>query len=172
MQQITQKDVERLFNDIKVDLFNQFPLNDWAIKPRYFHWTKHKTKYGMANHRGDVYINDAFVSTTAWQLLEATLRHEFAHLYIGLAAGHNARFRKTASLFKSSFKRVPVEEVKQLRDQIRYQYNLFAILANGESVLIKKAHRKHAKYTKYKPRLFYNLSIKGCKIIRFDYIEI
>lgn len=169
MKYITHNNTEQLFERIKKDLLLIFPVKDWQIKPRELQWTKHKTKYGMAGHHGVVYINEAFVETTAWQLLEATLRHELAHLYIGLAAGHNAYFHDTATLFKSCFKTIPNEEIKQFHYQIGYRYKLYAIFENGDVVLIKKTHRKHAKYTQYKPRLFYSLSIKGQKIIRFNY---
>jgi len=172
MQTISQKNTLQLFESIKRELFLQFPLTEWTIKPGDFLWTKHKTKYGMARFNGDIFINRAFISSTAWQLLDATIRHELAHLYIGLAAGHNADFQATAQLFKSCFKSVPRAEIKQFQEQISYRYKLYAICENGDSILLKKTHRKHAKYTQYKARFFYKLSINGQKIKRFNYIDI
>lgn len=169
MHKLSEEQIKLRFDTIKADLLKQYPIQKWRIKPRSLLWTKHKTKYGMADRFGDVYINRAFITTSAWCLLDATIRHELAHLYIGLEAGHNNSFNKIAAAFKSNFRRVPCSEINEFRDQISFKYELYAVCANGSSVFIKNAHRKHIKYTRYKPKLFHYMHIKGKKITWFEY---
>ncbi len=147
------------------------PLGNWQLKPQQLQPTRHKTKYGMADNKGVVYINQAFVGTTAVNLLDATIRHELAHLCVGLQQGHNAIFKTKAKHFKAHFgKRIQAESV-QLHDAIGYKYSLYASLANGEEILFRRVHRKHAKYTQYKAGRYRYLSIKGNKVLSFRYSD-
>ncbi|MFC3193824.1 hypothetical protein ACFODZ_06190 [Marinicella sediminis] len=144
-------------------------LPQWVVQPQEVIPTRHKTKYGMADVHGRVHINQAFVGSSAEQLLEATIRHELAHLCVGLEQGHNARFRHMAQLFKAGFHQVSRREKIELHQLIGYKYALYACLVNQQRVCLKKVHRKHRKYTHYKPTLFRYLSFQGVKISHFEY---
>lgn len=146
-------------------------LDEWSIKPQGLIKTNHKTKYGMADSSGFVHINQAFIGTTSYQLLQATLRHEFAHLCVGLEQKHNARFKTKERQFKANFRTIERSEHQQVLQNIGFKYQLYASLKSGETVLLKQVQRKHQKYTHYKPTLFRYLTIKGQKVLSFHYVE-
>ncbi len=161
--------IESRYNHIFEELLDLEPLNQWHITPKTLKPTNHKTKYGMADINGVVYINEAFVGTQANDLLEATIRHELAHLCVGIHHGHDHIFKACAKLFKAAFGKHLSADTKALNQSIGYKYKLFATLQNDQVILFRKVHRRHSKYTKYKPKLFSYLTISGQKVLSFHY---
>ena len=161
--------IQQRHDEILVELNLIQDITVWQIKPKNLVQTTHKTKYGMADVNGVIHINHAFVGTEAFQLLDATIRHEFAHLCVGLFHGHDATFKAKARQFKAHFGRHLKAESAQVHAAIGYKYRLYATLANGETLLFRWVHRTHAKYMKYKPSMFKYLTIKGQKVISFSY---
>ncbi len=163
--------IEQQYQIILRELLAQEPLSHWSIKPQGLIKTSHKTKYGMADLKGYVHINHAFIDTTATQLLDATIRHEFAHLSVGLKHGHNQIFKAKAQQFKANFKHIDKSQHQQVSENIGHKYELYAQFKDGSRVLLKKVQRKHKKYTHYRPTLFRHLTIQGKKVISFIYLE-
>lgn len=161
--------IQQLYLSIIDELQENEPLENWRIQPNSLKVTQHKTKYGMADMHGVVYINQAFVGTSATNLLSATIRHELAHLCVGLQQGHNSKFKAKAKQFKANFGRYLKTESAQVHDSIGYKYQLFATLENGDEILFRRVHRKHAKYSQYKAGRFRYLTIKGLKVLSFRY---
>ena len=145
------------------------PKKNWQVQPQSLQVTKHKTKYGMADRDGVIYINQAFIGTTATNLLDATIRHELAHLCVGLQQGHGAVFKAKAQQFNAHFGKHLKLESAQVHDSIGYKYLLYATFENGEEILFRRVHRKHAKYSRYKAGRFRYLTIKGMKVVSFRY---
>jgi len=145
------------------------PIINWRVQPQALYPTRHKTKYGMADRDGVVYINQAFVGTSANNLLNATIRHELAHLCVGLQQGHNSIFKAKALQFKANFGKHLRLESAQVHDSIGYKYQLYATLADGDEILFRRVHRKHVKYSGYKAGRFRYLTIKGIKVLSFRY---
>lgn len=166
---ITQLYIKQSYAEILQHLCAVTALENWSIKPQKIMLTQHKTKYGMADLDGVVYVNQAFINSTAHRLLDATIRHELAHLCVGLKHGHNTVFKAKAKQFKATFGKHLKQESQQINQAIGFQYHLYAVLVNGEHVLIRKAHRKHKKYTAYKAGRFRYLTIKGQKVHAFKY---
>ena len=104
--------------------------------------------------------------------MEATIRHELAHLCVGLAQGHNRHFKAVERLFGANFRAVPTEQVKDIHDRIGHTWELYACFVDRPRVLLKRVHRKHRKYTHYRPGLFRYLMYKGQKISGFEYVRI
>ena len=168
---LTFIEIKKIYQDIVAELIRLQARESWAIHPQSIRLTKHKTKYGMACHDGTVFVNQAFLSTSARQLLDATIRHELAHLCVGLDQGHNRVFKRKAKQFKSVFGNHLSSDIKEINQRIGYKYLILAHLENGETIEFKKAHRKSAKYLDYRPKFFRYLSIKGIKVIEFEYLE-
>jgi len=146
----------------------------WHIAAKKITITSHKTKYGMADINGTVHINQAFIGSTAYQLLEATIRHELAHLAVGIQHGHDKFFRAKAQLFKAQFGRHLKPDIQQIHTAIGYKYQLYATVLDGDNknpieILFRRVHRKHSKYLNYKPSRFHYLTIQGKKVLRFRY---
>ena len=148
------------------------PVSQWVVKPVNWLLTDHKTKYGMADVHGQVHINQAFIGSEATDLLNSTIRHELAHLCVGLEQGHNRRFKTAERLFQADFKAVPAAQIKQFHERIGHTWALYACFTDRPKVLLKKVHRKHRKYTEYRPGMFRYLMYKGQKISGFEYVRI
>ena len=148
------------------------PVTQWVVQPDSWLLTDHKTKYGMADVHGRVHINQAFIGSVAIDLLDSTIRHELAHLCVGLEQGHNRRFKAVERLFEANFRQVPAVQIKHLHERIGHTWALYACFADRPKVLLKKVHRKHRKYTHYRPGMFRYLMYKGQKISSFQYIRI
>lgn len=166
---ISWQAIEQTHAKVLDELLQVVPLSAWQHPPHGIKATDHKTKYGMADLAGWVHINQAFVGTESWDLLEATIRHELAHLCVGLNCGHNARFKAMERRFKAVFGRHLQDQASQLHNAIGHRYLLFAELADGTEVLLKRVHRRHRKYSHYRPRLFRYLTVGGQKVQRFRY---
>lgn len=164
--------IEQQYQAALKELVAVKPLSHWSIKPRGLLKTNHKTKYGMADLNGNIHINQAFVGTSANQLLDATIRHELAHLFVGLHHGHNAVFKAAEFEFGTDFKSIDKKQFQQLSDNIGYKYQLYASFKGGDVILLKKVQRKHRKYTHYKPTVYKYLTIKGRKVVSFYYCEL
>ncbi|MCX7544668.1 hypothetical protein [Marinicella gelatinilytica] len=149
MTHITNTYINESFHRILNELFLLVPSNEWKILPRGHRLTRSKTKYGMADSTGIIHINQLFINTDYRQLFEAVLRHEFAHLCIGLNEGHNEIFKNCELLFKGHLTVTCREQAKLYSQLIAYKYQLLAVLDNGREVAVKNAHRKHRKYTHY-----------------------
>ncbi len=168
--------IECRYEQLLSELSTTVPLDQWQLTPQGVKATTHKTKYGMADIEGWVYINQAFVGTTATRLLDATIRHELAHLCVGLQCGHNYKFKAKAKQFKADFGRNLKTESAQVHAAIGYKYKLYATIEQNqdnpcEEILFRRVHRKHHKYVNYKPGRFRYLSIKGRKVLSFRYAE-
>lgn len=161
--------IQLKYNEILVELNSQEAIVGWKVPPQDLKVTKHKTKYGMADINGVVYINQAFINSSAVKLLEATIRHELAHLCVGLQHGHNHIFKAKAKSFKSHFGRHLKSETDEIHQNIGFKYLLYATLENGDEVYLRRAHRKNRKYTNYKPTMFKFLTINGRKVAEFKY---
>ncbi len=161
--------IEEKYQEILKELVDYQPVDSWQIKPLRLQATQHKTKYGMADINGVVYINSAFVNSSAETLLDATIRHELAHLCVGLEVGHGPVFKQKAKEFNSFFGRHLKSESAEINRNIGFKYNLYATLSDGQEVLLRKVHRKHRKYTQYKPSMIKYLTLKGQKIKQFTY---
>ncbi len=169
MSKIEDPEIKHLYQVILAETQALVAPEQWRIEPRGLQYTRHKTKYGMADIHGVVYINQKFIGSRAKQLLIATIRHELAHLCVGLEQGHGIEFKRCASLFKADMKKELAAEKAEIHAAIGHKYLLYAILENQGELLFRKAHRKHPKYSRYKPKRFSYLTINGHKVLAFRY---
>ncbi len=161
--------IEDRFQLVLTELALQMPVAQWCHEPQGIKVTHHKTKYGMADIDGWVYVNQAFVGTEAMQLLDATIRHELAHLCAGLQHGHGPHFKAMAHEFKADFGEHLKSESAQVHAAIGYKYLLFATLDNHQEIMFRRVHRKHRKYLNYQAGRFRYLTINGQKVLSFRY---
>jgi hypothetical protein len=172
MSVIHPSTVEALYQRLQPELDHLIPIDQWAIKPVNWCWTTAKTKYGMADHQGIIHINRYFLETDFDHLLESVIRHEFAHLCVGLNQGHNKRFKNCEHLFKAQFDRKARQQANEYTRLVKYKYMLVAELFNGQSIKLKLTHRKHRKYTAYRYHKYQAYYYQQQAIKTFKYIEI
>lgn len=169
---ITNSIVNQLYHRIQDELFAMVNQHHWSIQPVKWTWTPVKTKYGMADRQGIIYLNQLFKQTVYFELLEAVFRHEFAHLCVGLQQGHNTIFKQCEHRFKARFNAVAKQQAIYFEQRIDYKYLLVAELYRGDTIVLKKTHRKHRKYTNYCSRRHRCFYYQQQPIRQFRYILI
>lgn len=167
---ITFERIQHEYSAALKDCFAALPLRRWAIEPSGVDLTTHKTKYGIATHTGQVLISHGFLNTSALTKLHNTLRHELAHLAVGLRHQHNAVFRRCERNFGATMP-VPADEIEQVHNNVPHKWRLLAHLYDGSVRDIGGAHRRTKKYTDYQPQTHRFMSVDGEKIRRFEFIE-
>lgn len=171
MKPIDESGINHLFHHILSTLYHIQPADQWSVTPKNWCLTTAKTKYGMVDHQGIIHINQNFLATGFWDLLEAVLRHEFAHLCVGLSQGHNRRFKQCEKLFKGYFNADARRQATAYGSRIHYNYRLMAELVDGQCLEIKKTHRKHHKYTNYPHQNRVTYFYQQQRIKRFYYVS-
>lgn len=166
---ITEQFVKAEYDRVLADVCKVIPLHQWKHQPTGLDYTTHKSKYGAATPAGQVLINRAFVGTTAVNKLGFTLRHEFAHLAIGLQEHHNRRFRRVEACFGADVTRDLSAEEAQVIGAIDYKYTLIAHLVDGREVDLGGANRRTARYAAYPSNGRLNRSFRGVRVERFEY---
>ena len=147
----------------------KIPLKQWAHKPVGVKLTRHKTKYGMANSRGEVFISEAFLNTQANTKLKNTMRHELAHLAAGLWHGHSRVFKSVEILFGARAA-VAKQEVDEVHNNISFKWELIAHLSDGRSLSLGGRHRKSKSFTHY-PDNKRLMTVDGVPVKYFSFIE-
>lgn len=170
---ITELYVKERYENILAEVTKVVPLSNWALHPTNVSFTRHKTKYGWSRKDGSIEVNQCFLGTQSVNKLDATIRHELAHLCCGLTHGHGRVFQRTAMLFGVRDSAVPKCEVEELLAKIPFKYDVYAHLENGERVHLGGVHKKTKKYTQYDARDPHKgFSIKGVRIESFEFIDI
>ncbi len=166
---ITLETIEDEYQKALDECGGVIPFDKWSIRAKAIKLTRHKTKYGIATSRGEVFVSQAFINTTAINKLRNTLRHELAHLAVGLAHGHNRIFKQCARDF-GAMNAVDPAEIQAMDKAIGYKWQLLAHLVNGHTVDMGRVHRRHKKYAAYIPRRRVFMTIKDVVVQRFEYV--
>lgn len=143
------------------------PLKRWAIEPQGIGITNHKTKYGLATYKGIVLIGEILIGTNAITSLRNTLRHELAHLAVGLNHKHDRVFKRCAAAFNANLP-VSKEEIREIDANISYKWMLVAYMDDGTVKKLGGAHRKTRVYTEY-PRNGRRMTVDGELVSRFEF---
>ncbi|KAA3640647.1 MAG: hypothetical protein DWP95_08270, partial [Proteobacteria bacterium] len=80
--------------------------------------------------------------------------------------------RQCERLFGANFNQKSKQQAIQYAQRITHRYQLLAQFATGDELLIKKAHRKHRKYTHYHQQSLLKYFYQQRPIKRFRYIRI
>ncbi len=170
MNALTPNLIANEYDNALIDCSNKCALDQWVHQPVGMDFTQHKTKYGMVTRDGQVLINRAFIGTQSIVQLRNTLRHELAHLAVGLDQHHNRLFKYYERLFCA---REPVDESEwvEFRNNIPFKWQLRAHLMDGRMRDIGFAHRRSRAYLNYpnNQRVYF---IEKTKIKYFEYIQL
>ncbi|MFL0810624.1 MAG: hypothetical protein K6L76_09435 [Agarilytica sp.] len=162
--------IQREYQQALEDCDRVFPIKRWSHAPQQVKLTRHKTKYGMAMLSGDIYVSHAFIGTNAINKLRATIRHELAHLAVGLRHQHDKSFRQFEAAFGAK-KKVRKEEMQEVHDNIPFKWQVIAHLDNGVVKDIGGAHRRSKRFKSYAPNKFNFMTVDGVKVERFEFVE-
>lgn len=109
--------------------------------------------YGQAHRDGRIVISRVFVGTGALDDLEDTVRHELAHLIIGIDKRHGPEWRRVArrlgAIPRARGRAVSSDLASRMDDA---PYTLIAVLESGEERELKTVFRRSRRYLDYRYR--------------------
>ena len=161
---ITKEYIMELYYNILDELIDQYEYDEWDTVPAYLEIKKIQP-LGTADSKGVITISSNFIGTKEFDELQDTIRHELAHLYIGLHEGHNRWWKATARKFGAkpkSCQAVSLEMKKNI-----YKYFLIAEMPDGELIPIRPGNNRMKKYTS-RTQTF---SVRGVKVKQFHYAD-
>lgn len=149
--------------------FAIYPKERWQRAPRAILGTTKKGVYGECLPDGTVYVNQGFIGTEAINKLRETIRHELAHLAVGLSHGHDRHFRAMEARFCQGID-VPEAEVEQIKANINFKWRVTAHLEDGTDFDLGGVHRRTKRYTDYPdPKRGAYMNINGTTITSFSF---
>ena len=146
---------------------SKIPKYKWKHTPTAIKLTSRKRSYGVANIYGEILINKSYIGTNDIAHLRDTIRHEVAHLVVGIDEGHNRYFKRICRFLGGSPDSTSYS--KEVNANITHKWKLLMHMENGD-VLTKLVHRRSKAYTEYKPSWKCYRHVNGIKIIRFEYV--
>ncbi|MGP5159880.1 SprT-like domain-containing protein [Pseudoalteromonas prydzensis] len=158
-----QKYIKEFSDVIALDNWTHYPLNKVELSSK-------ATYLGEAFTSGLVELNERFIGTDCYSLLDNTIKHELCHLMVGIANGHNNKFKRAANRFDVQ-KNELFNDLSKIISKTKYKYEVYVKLVNGSRAFIGGAHRKSKKYTQYNVSDEKNLSYKSVTIDTFEFIE-
>jgi len=163
---ISKETIQSSYIDVLEEVNNIIPIDKWHVQPCGIDITTHKSKFGYARNDGMIFISKYFIGTNSSAKLSDTLKHEFAHLAVGLAQHHNFRFKRVASLFGVGAECLK-HEINDIVKNINYKYTIYAHMVNGQVKEIGGASRKTKKYAQYRLTNKSSMSINSIKVTHF-----
>ncbi|MEO1078979.1 MAG: SprT-like domain-containing protein [Pseudomonadota bacterium] len=149
---------------------------------RYPEWThpfaglsfnRARRSYGQAHRDGRIVISTVFFGTAALDDLEDTVRHEIAHLIVGIDARHGPRWRKVARALGAiprAAGRSSCESLNARMDDA--PYTLVAVLTSGEECEVKSVYRRSRRYQDYRlGERGAHYRYRGESVLRFEFRE-
>lgn len=158
---------------IKETVLNEYIayLSDWNVNPviRLNEIIIKNTRaLGIASSNGNITINSSFVGTELYDELIDTIRHEIAHLVVGINQGHNNVWKACCLRIGCNPNRsTNVKDEKFITNH--YNYALYAEFVDGSEILVGRYKRRSQKFIKAKPHQY---SIKGRPIVRFYFKDV
>ncbi|MEM6774306.1 MAG: SprT-like domain-containing protein [Pseudomonadota bacterium] len=149
---------------------------------RYPEWThpfagldfnRARRSYGQAHLDGRIVISTVFFGTSALDDLEDTVRHEIAHLVVGIDARHGPRWRRVARALGA----VPRASGRSTCDSLNERmddapYTLVAVLVSGEECEVKSVYRRSRRYQDYRlGERGAHYRYRGESVLRFEFRE-
>lgn len=167
---ITEASIESELTRLKSLCMEVVPAARWKHAYTGISITPLTKAYGKASPCGHVYINRSFVNSHSNNKLKQTIVHELAHLIVGIAEGHNRKFKACLACLmdKADVNETNLlEEATAVKDAVNYKYRLVAFLDDGRVLDCGGAYRRTMKYKNYtKGHRF-----QGQPITKYEYLD-
>lgn len=125
--------------------------------PRWIHpfselrFSRSSRCFGQAHADGRLVLSNKFVGTNAHEDLLDTIRHELAHLIVGIEHRHNERWRCAAASLGAKPRARGNAESEMLNDKMNdAPFTLVAVMQSGEEKILRAAHRRTKAYQNYR----------------------
>jgi len=124
---------------------------DWAHPFAGLSFNRARRCYGQAHRDGRVVLSTVFLGTAALNDLEDTVRHEFAHLIVGIEARHGPRWRAVARALGAVPRATGRSQSPDLAARMDdAPFTLVAVLESGEERELKPAFRRNRRFLDYR----------------------
>jgi hypothetical protein len=145
---------------------------DWAHPFSGLDYSRARRHYGQARADGRLFISEVFLGTSALDDLEDTVRHELAHLIVGIRLGHGAQWQRVARALGARSRATGNARCEELnRRMTDAPWTLVAVLDDGSEREVKTAFRRSRRYLDYCHRKHGpRYAIHGQVIQRFFYL--
>jgi len=144
------------------------PQKDWIHQFKEFKFNNTKSSFGTMKANGTIFISRVFLNTREYIELRDTIRHELAHLIVGVHQQHNYIWQQKALQIGCKATRIDKAEGK-LAINMKRKWRLIGVLEDGIEIQIQNSHNKMSKYLKYKPELTKYCRCAQGKIVKFYY---
>lgn len=136
-------------------------------------FSRAKRMFGQAHRDGRIVLSRQFIGTTALADLEDTIRHELAHLIVGIAEKHGQRWKAVAASLGARPRATGKSQGADLQARMSdAPLTLLAVMQSGEEREMKSAFRRSRRYLDYRlGKGGQQYHIKGELIERFVYRE-
>lgn len=143
------------------------PFAGLEISPRM------RRSYGQAHADGRLRISAQFVGTTALADLEDTVRHELAHLIVGVGEKHGRAWKQVATALGATPRATGRSTNADLHGRMADgPFTLVAELLSGEERVIRRVHRRSRRYRDYRyGQAGQRYRLAGEWVRRFHYID-
>jgi hypothetical protein len=138
-----------------------------GLYPRWAHpfagleYSRARRHYGQARSDGRLFISRQFIGTAALADLEDTVRHELAHLIVGVREGHGPRWKAVAAELGATPRAAGRSRCRHLDERLTTApLMLVAVFEDGSELEVKPAHRRSRAYLDYR----YNLRGKRYRV--------
>jgi len=150
-----------------------------ALYPTWVHpfaglsFNRARRTYGQAHRDGRIVLSSVFLGTAALGDLEDTVRHELAHLIVGIDQRHGPAWRQVAKRLGATPRATGRSQAPDLAQKMEAApYTLMAVLASGEEREVKPVFRRSKRYLDYRYRVRgRNYIIAGQTVLRFYYAD-
>lgn len=110
-----------------------------------------RRSYGHAHRDGRIVLSRLFLGTSALADLEDTVRHEFAHLIVGIDERHGPRWKHVARRLGAVPRAAGRSRAADLHARMENApFTLVAVLASGEERQLKHAFRRSRRFLDYR----------------------
>lgn len=127
--------------------------------------------YGQAHRDGRMVLSTVFIGTAALEDLEDTVRHELAHLIVGVEERHGPRWRAVARKLGAVPRATGRSRSQDLSERMDdAPWTLVAILGSGEERELKPAFRRNRRLMDYRLSAGQQrYRCAGQDVLRFEY---
>lgn len=127
----------------------QFPV--WVHPFAGLEFGRARRAYGQAHADGRIVLSSHFLGTSALADLEDTIRHELAHLIVGIRERHGPRWKAVARALGAVPRASGRSQAPDLHARMNdAPYTLVAIMMNGKEHELKPAFRRSRRFLEYR----------------------
>jgi hypothetical protein len=124
---------------------------DWTHPFAGLDLNRARRSFGQAHRDGRIVISSVFVGTGALEDLEDTVRHEIAHLIVGIDERHGPRWRRVAKRLGAVPRASGRSRARDLGERMDdAPWMLVAVLDSGAQHELKPAWRRSRSYLEYR----------------------